>query len=284
MITNPPPIGNLYHYCPTESFFGIVTSSKLWLSNSEYANDPNENKIAYEILNDIAKNPGPENTGRFAEKVLETEFPLVDDMSAYVFCFSENEEDLNQWRVYADRGHGFMIGFRPQYFLDSGLWRLLDQTNPLPTYDKVFLSRCIYKYEQQRGIVEGLLQMFAEKDKPEELSNIVDLKHYLKFYSGIFKHQSYSVENEWRIVCFPIGQRQAPEVPVKYKLCFRCRRGVIIQYVEQEYLRGATMQNRPFDYVVLGSNVDNTPHEIGNFLQFHEAPWGRMWKSKLRLR
>jgi len=284
MITNLPPSGNLNHYCPTESFFGIVTSRKLWLSNSEYANDPNENKIAYDILNDIAKNPKSENIGRFAKKVIDTEFKLVDDMSAYVFCLSENEEDLNQWRVYADRGHGFMIGFRPQYFLDNGLWLLLDQTIPLPSYDKVFLSRCIYNYEEQRTIVEALLHVFAEKEKAEELSNVVNLKHYLKFFSGIFKHHSYSVENEWRIVCFPISQRQDPNVPVRYKLCFRSRRGVIIQYVEQECLHGANMQNRPFDYVVLGSNVQNTPYEIGNFLQFFTTPWGRMRKSQLKLR
>jgi hypothetical protein len=49
MIINSTPNQELFHYCPTESFYGIVTSKTLWLSNSIYANDPNENKIANNI-------------------------------------------------------------------------------------------------------------------------------------------------------------------------------------------------------------------------------------------
>jgi hypothetical protein len=106
MIPNPTPKQELFHYCPTESFFGIISSQALWLSNSEHANDPNENRIALDILTDIAKDSDNRSARHFAKSVLEYEFPPVDDVSSYVFCLSENEDDLNQWREYADYGYG----------------------------------------------------------------------------------------------------------------------------------------------------------------------------------
>lgn len=90
-ISNSVPNEVLYHYCPSDSFYGIVSSKALWLSNSEYANDPNENKIGYNILNEIANDSTANEISRFAKIVLEYEFDLIDTMSCYVFCMSEKQ-------------------------------------------------------------------------------------------------------------------------------------------------------------------------------------------------
>ncbi len=151
----------MFHYCPTESFHGIVSSKTIWLSNSEYANDPNENRLAYDLLAQISENSTDNIVKQFAKVVLELKFGIIDEMSSYVFCMSENKDDLNQWRVYADKGFGYMLALRPQYFLDNGFWNLLDQGITLPAFDRIYLSKCIYDVALQRHMVEELLRFFA---------------------------------------------------------------------------------------------------------------------------
>jgi len=284
MITNHTPNENLFHYCPTESFFGIANSKSIWLSNSRYANDPSENRLAYDILEDIAKDTHASSINEFAKAVLEQEFALVDDISSYVFCFSEVEDDLDHWRTYADNGYGYMLGFRPQYFLDQGLWILLTPSVVTPSIDKVYLSGCVYEYDVQRSIVERLLRAYATLEKATDLENIVRLKLQLKFFSGFFKHQSYLAESEWRAACYPVTQPQADQVHVRYPLMFRPRRRAIIQYINQQFPIDMSMKNRPIDRVVLGPNAYNDQHEIANLLQFTGLHYGKIYRSRLKLR
>lgn len=197
----------------------------------------------------------------------------------------KNSEDLNQWRVYADNGYGFMLGIRPQYFIQKGLWNLVSlDSSFLAGFDKLFLSKCIYNHEQQRSVVVSLLELFLNENNPNHPDNTLKLKFILKRLSSIFKHQSYSAENEWRVFCFPISEYANTDLSIKHKTLFRPRRGAIIQYVEQEFTGGSTLQDPPLESVVLGSNVLNDQSEIGDFLMVRGVHCRRVWKSKLKLR
>jgi hypothetical protein len=116
-LNEPPKV--LYHYCSTESFYGIITNKNIRLSNCIYSNDPNENRIYKNLLISISQKSDNENIRIFAKKVLDNRFEPIDEMCSYIFCLSEKADDLNQWRIYGDHGFGFMIGLRTikLYFL-----------------------------------------------------------------------------------------------------------------------------------------------------------------------
>jgi len=281
--SNPPKL--LYHYCPSDSFFGIATSKNIWLSNSLYSNDPNENKISRDILIEISNESSNIKIKKFAKKVLDFKFGLIDDAGAYVFCMSQEEDDLNQWRIYGDNGYGYSLGFITEYFLNNGYWNLLDDKIIIPSIDKIYLGKCIYDYKTQRSIVEALLTLVMSIPDIEIKDRIFKLKYFLQFYSSIFKHDSYSAEKEWRLICFPVSQPQTHNVKINFKLHFRTSRGLISQYIEQPFMEKSEFKNTPFETIDLGSNIINDGHEIMNFLQFQGLHYTkRIRKSKIKMR
>lgn len=280
--TEPPKV--LYHYCSTESFYGIITSKNIRLSNCIYSNDPNENKISKNILVTVSQKSDDKNVRDFAKKVLE--FELIDDMGAYIFCMSEKADDLNQWRIYGDTGFGFMIGLNTSYFLENKYWILDDSNVVFPYIDRIYLGKCIYDLGLQTEIIEFWIKMFLEEmSNVSEEQKILKLKHILQFYSAIFKHESYSEEKEWRLVCFPIFQNNNQNKKIKYPLRFIPKRGFISQFIQMDYMEKSEFENTPFESVVLGPNVLNDTSEIMDFTKYQGENYA-MWmkKSNLKMR
>jgi hypothetical protein len=284
LVTNSQIPDELFHYCPNGSFYGIISSKTLWLSNSEYANDPNENKIAIDILIDISKDSSDSITKSFANKVLDGGLRFIGQMTAFVFCMSESKDELNQWRIYADNGYGYALGFNPQYFIVNNLWIPFVDIYAFPKIDKIYLSKCIYDYSEQRSIVETLLKYYASTENPGFINNIVGFLIHLRFISSIFKHKSYSSENEWRIFCWPLTSFPQPEIDIKHSLFFRSRERLIIQYIKQNFLEGSIGNNYPVKSIVLGSNVRNQISEIRSFLNFTDPAYTSIiMRSKLKI-
>lgn len=279
----PPKI--LYHYCPSDSFYGLAESGNLWLSNSLYSNDPNENRISKNILTDIANDSSKTEIKTFAKKVLDLKFELIDNSAAFVFCMSEKEDDLNQWRIYGDNGYGYSLGFNTNYFVENGYWNLFNNKIRFPTIDKIYLSECIYDYKTQKTIIETLIDLVLKMKVTKESDWIYQFKLFMQFYSSFFKHKSYYAEKEWRLICFPVSQPQTHNVNVEYKLQFRTTRGLITQFIEQPFMEKAEFNNTPFETIDLGSNVFNNGHEIMNFLKFQgDFHTKLIRKSKIEMR
>jgi hypothetical protein len=282
-MSKPPEL--LYHYCSTESFYGIITSKNIRLCNCLYSNDPNENMISKHHLESISKESKDENVRDFARKVLDYEFDLIDDNGSYIFCMSEKPDDLNQWRIYGDNGFGFMLGFRTKYFLDNNYWSLLNDKVIFPFPDKIYLCKCIYDFGIQKSIIELFIKVLITDSKDNEEDKILNLKHVMRYYSAIFKHESYSDEQEWRLICFPITQPSPTKDKIRFNSFFTAKRGLISQFIQMDYMGKSEWGNGPFDSVILGSNVANTAHEIINFTQFQGGYYvDKMMKSELKIR
>jgi hypothetical protein len=281
--SEPPKV--LYHYCSTESFYGIITSKNIRLSNCLYSNDPNENRISKNLLISISQNSDDENIRNFAIKALEYKFEIFDDFGSYIFCLSEKSDDLNQWRIYGDNGFGYMVGLRTEYFLDNKYWSLLDDNVVFPFIDKIYLCKCIYDCKIQRNIIEMWIKSFLMESTISEEQRILNFKNVLQFYSAIFKHDSYSEEKEWRLICFPITQPQSPNISVKYKSYFIAKKGLISQFIQMDYMDKSEFGNWPFEIIYLGSNVLNSDMEIMDFTRFHRCHYVHVIKkSELKMR
>jgi hypothetical protein len=106
----------LYHYTNDQGLLGILRNGSIWLTDGFKLNDPSEFKhglfIASKILAERGRN-GPEELKTFAMNFnLFLSGGGVESVTrAFVACFSATDDDLGQWRSYADNGRGFALCF-----------------------------------------------------------------------------------------------------------------------------------------------------------------------------
>src|SRR5438270_3461004 len=107
----PPPV--LYHYTSMEGLLSIVKSGRMRASHIRYLNDLSEAEWLWGIaVRELEKMQSAleTETDSDATKILE----LIDKRRSgneFVASFSENGDDLSQWRAYCPSGAGFGIGF-----------------------------------------------------------------------------------------------------------------------------------------------------------------------------
>ena len=110
----PPPL--IYHYTDDGGLKGIIENGNLWFTDIFNLNDPSELlhgfSKAVEIL-DQKTRPGLPIHAGFVE--IFSDFVKLGGIkkAAHFFTcsFSFAEDDLGQWRAYADNGRGYALGF-----------------------------------------------------------------------------------------------------------------------------------------------------------------------------
>ena len=107
----------IYHYCSAESFYKIIRTKEIWLSNVRFMNDLREGKYVRDVIRKAAESG--------AESVNFTKNHKRVYGQAYVACFSEHEDLFSQWERYANACRGFAIGF-----FKVQLETLLDMLSP----------------------------------------------------------------------------------------------------------------------------------------------------------
>ena len=119
---------NIYHYTNALGFSGILTSKKLWLTESYYLNDPDEiqsgtGQVHIEILRNLLRIYEDKNEIRqgFEFTLLKSLNDKVKHLRTfnidYIFiCSFCNDGDLlSQWKGYANYGEGYSIGISKRY-------------------------------------------------------------------------------------------------------------------------------------------------------------------------
>lgn len=127
---------SIYHYTNWTGLLGILRSRTLWVSDSQYLNDPQELRYACgELLKHLEslKRREPVQTdseqSRCADftwigTLLEKRYPRDGAVNTYledspfVASFCTHDDLLSMWRGYASGG-GFAIGFDPTILEDS---------------------------------------------------------------------------------------------------------------------------------------------------------------------
>lgn len=110
-----------YHYCGLESFVSIVRHRTLRLSNIFYMNDYKEVSWFFDIARGVLDENVEQGSGGAGSTSAGSEcdiavFKLRRMLErepfdhVYAACFSRKEDDLSQWRGYANDGRGVAIG------------------------------------------------------------------------------------------------------------------------------------------------------------------------------
>jgi hypothetical protein len=108
----------IYHYTDAAGLFGILTGGQLRLTDIFGLNDPSELRHGIQLgisaLSDAAQNahPAAKVFARIFQEIMSGNVQAIAHF--FVGCFSENGDELGQWRAYGDDGRGFAIGFKGQ--------------------------------------------------------------------------------------------------------------------------------------------------------------------------
>lgn len=205
----------LYHYTDANSFLGIVGNKELWASHIRFMNDLKEETLALDILGKILVNS-------LHEKHLNADDVLkyVKDFFAketvkkdiFILSFSENRDDLNQWRGYANKIPAYCIGFDVEKLIAS-----LDNKTDIEIIKKSlrgslgdneskslkFLLPCIYEKEEQENLLDEVIkdsQNYLDESSYTERQLGKEIANRLVFYSPLIKHKMSESEKEWRII------------------------------------------------------------------------------------
>ncbi len=238
-----PPPSTIYHYTDSVGFRGILESGMFRLTDIFALNDPAELrhgiKYAGEILDIEAKKGHPAAVifaRNFREFVEEGAHKVAD---FFVGCFSSADDDLGQWRAYADNGQGFALGFDGRLLEEAFATSEVDikdnRTFPI-SYDEEKLQKI------QGDLVRGTIPLIA-LPAGRNMSN-ADINEYIKALSInfsiptirtalFFKHKAYRNEDEYRFL--QIRSVTAPKNDIRT----RTRRYSTIRYVEFDWRKVA---------------------------------------------
>ncbi len=218
--TNPPSKG-IYHYTDTNAFLGIMQNKEMWASHIKFMNDTSEGFVGYnhlcKILKYSKKDEFDESSKERLKKAVETE---LSKMSVFVISFTSLQDDLNQWRGYADSPNGLNIGFNANkisnaILLPKNMDSIVEKINNYTFnnhLEKPFsvLLKCLYDETFQYYLVFDILKMIKKNGNTEQAFR--KGAHLFMYCAPFFKHSAFSDEKEWRLVIY------CPENSLNYSL------------------------------------------------------------------
>jgi hypothetical protein len=142
-------------------------------------------RVATRLLKDRTSSAGKNGT-ELLEAVADESYQYWEWDRYFIVCFTENADQLSQWRAYANDGLGYAMGFRSGAHWSTGFVR------------PVMLERVIYDEAEQGTLLEPLLrEAVAEVDKTGGgdgfLSGLWEVL-------AIIKNPAFAEEKEWRLV------------------------------------------------------------------------------------
>lgn len=208
-----PPI--LYHYCSVNTFLSIVENYNIWLSDAEKTNDNTEMRWLFDkiksVIDEIISsyedifdhellNRTKAIISEVIEKLLLKKAPIVKNAKSFLFCLSEANDLLSQWRAYGNDGKGVAIGFNTEVLSEF-------MSNPFYTLTKVIYNQeDTFKFlhmaldEQLKWSIESSIDSSNYGYNESELVvNIFMLIYGIWEEGFVYKNNMFIEEQEWRI-------------------------------------------------------------------------------------
>ncbi|MBN8908087.1 MAG: DUF2971 domain-containing protein [Rhodospirillales bacterium] len=198
----------LWHYTTGQGAIDIIKSGELWVTQISCLNDSTELTYASDVLSYVGRQL-LNNSGLSSELFRKIYERLITTMTVrdvrtvesptYIGSFSEDGDDLSQWRAYGNGEGGIAIGFNV-----SDL-KLPPETNCL-------LTKVEYDEQRQMAVAQRIWEAtvdFADRHGGRRSALVYEawlrtfLDHWaeqLIYIAPMFKHPSFHHEKEWRIV------------------------------------------------------------------------------------
>ncbi len=222
----------LYHYCSIDSFFHIINSKSIWLSNSSQMNDSSENVWIEKYFDQIKDYFSHGKYGKFINKVIDTYY--MNNHPPYIFCLSEKKDLLSQWRAYSQDGHGISIGFNTK---NLRIQNIIPAPN-VYAINTLGIYKVKYSIPGQKNRISKLCESFKQDfKKSDDVDSILEFSSSLNNMALVFKNPSFKEEREWRIMHTPIFDEIPYEEPLDQLsgLNFRPQSNRILTYFSYDF-------------------------------------------------
>lgn len=252
LLTRSRPPRKLFHYTSPVGLLGILKSRSVWATNIRFLNDRSEFsfalKLAREALQErVAK--AKSGFDRALYTVLEERFRVEGTSKVYVSSFSENSDQLSQWRAYCPPAGGYAAGFRSKFLVSLG-------AKEAPHPDRI-LTRCVYEQDAHREVIDKVFEaivQFAEESLHSKVEHDRVFRECFKLFGRLLplvapalKDPSFEEEDEWRLICLPSAFESQ-------ELRFREGRSTLVPFYE--YSLGLRSGSLPIEDLIIGP----TPH------------------------
>jgi hypothetical protein len=265
----------LYQYTNETGMKGILESKTFWATHFRYLNDDKEIVYADEMMSEILDARIGKNAllDEIYHIVLGKDYgdPSVNkawDYDLFVISFSQEHDDLNQWRAYGDDGKGYAIGIRP--------WDLKHKI-----HDSIVLShkekelcfiKVSYDEDEQRQLILEVVEKAEEVILRESQSlNDNDLKLFPAIaarelstviwqFVVFYKHRGFKGEHEWRVVKTRWGRNVMKGInnDAMQGVKYRTRNIIQVPYLELDFTSRDYANLLPIDTIYLGPKLRNT--------------------------
>ncbi len=202
LLSKEPP-EELFHYTSQDGLLGILRNRELWASKAIFMNDEAEFRLALDLARKDIWNRSLED--KLRDELLE-DISSIESVNVFVCSFSEKGDLLSQWRGYCPAGAGYSLGFDASY------------VRSVAARTGFYLGKCTYKAEEQEEVVRELVDVAIEKRNNRSSRSAVrpetsdthpvwqlTFQDALAFAAPLLKHESFSEEDEWRLISPPIG-------------------------------------------------------------------------------
>jgi len=187
----------LYHYTSMPTFFSMLNSHELWLSNTGTMNDRKETLHFIEM---IQKELDMYQRNDFFDKI----YRQIPGHYKYAFCLSTEKDDAAQWERYADTAKGVCIVFNVEELCKC-----------LYGYRDLIFNRVFYDETIANSDYCKLVKKYFETGQIEIYSTEEELIKYLLYAGNLHKHSSFVHECEVRITNMDNTQQYGVEYALK---------------------------------------------------------------------
>ena len=203
----------LYHYCNVNTFFNIIETNSIWLSDIEKSNDTLE--LSY-IKKEYSKylpmacyafaDYHKQNNMAYESIRLDALLQVMNELQdfnvikVWAFCLSEKGDLLSQWRGYADDGDGISLGFKAST-LNEIVESLCEVTQEKES--ALFLEKINYSEKQMTEMLKTTINIdeCAQCKTARILQEkLVEAISKIETIAPCYKSPSFKEEKEWRII------------------------------------------------------------------------------------
>lgn len=272
----------LYHYCPSDSFVGIITSLQLRLSTLALSNDWMEGRLSFQALHDIVPEKSMKLSDRMALTALLERVGKTQVVYGLGFCLSTEGDLLSQWRGYAQDGSGVAIGFNRAYLEE--LVKENQENLPLLSLREILYGDqaprdelASHAEEIKNLIKQGALESVftsggksetkeGNEDKESAISQLYKVLVSVKLDSYRFKSIAFREENEYRLLAM---SRTEDTSATPENLQYRAANERILAYATLAIKEAKTS---PINEVVLGPKHATMREVVEEFLELNGFP------------
>lgn len=217
----PTPPSELFHYTDSRGLIGIVGSDpSFWATDVRYLNDAHETIDIDRIVSACIQEKLSQNINDAQRAFLSRALFTFKEMANryFVFCMCERENLLSQWRAYGGHGDAYSLGIKTEEILQDGRVR---------SNVEVKFLKCIYVDDEKRKIVNdrldfilGYIKRSVTDGETEKAKALIPeccqgFRKSLNLYDIMFKHNSFSEEQEWRMIV--TEHPFSPSPPIEFR-------------------------------------------------------------------